>query len=179
MPHNDRDTYRVVHDFVVNEQLLLTEQQTQRLAAIAVIAWNTARPLSVTEQHAFLYPDDTRAGKYRQSMLVNSRGQLRDYPSARLVPALMARFFWVPYQTLLAGQRQIKTEMEEEAAWQVAAVLRAIHPFEEGNRILAWVIENRLRQCFGLPVLPQLRPKPHFDRFRDEYFLPRVEKLTR
>lgn len=173
------DAYDAVHAFVVINNYLLKDELARRAAALAQVAWSSTEPVSVKTQHEFLFNQDERAGCYRESVLVNQLGEARDYPRAMLVRQLMVRVFAPAYRKAVCGETVHREALPEEVAWQIGAVLRAIHPFERGNLVLSWIIENQVRRRCGLPLVIALRPKAEFDRFRQEMFFPMVEKLLR
>jgi hypothetical protein len=170
------DAYDALHAFVVINNYLLKEDLVRRAADVAQEAWSSPLPVSVKTQHEFLFDQDERAGCYRESVLVNRLGAPRDYPRASLIPRLMVRVFTPAYEKAVAGETVHPEASGEEVAWYIGAVLRAIHPFERGNLVLSWIIENQVRRRHGLRLVIPLRSKDEFDLFRQEKFLPLVEK---
>jgi hypothetical protein len=94
-----------------------------------------------------------------------------------MVPRLMVQVFRPSYKRALLGDTTAIAPAVEEALWRVGAMLRAIHPFQEGHRVLSWVIENQLRNWSGLQPVMQLKPKPLFDDYRNRLFWPYANQL--
>lgn len=168
--------YELVRAFVFHNSILLQNDEVSKVASLAVVTWQKREPVSPKTQHEFLYSTDPRAGEYRDAVLVNCMGQMRDYPKASVVPLYMDRFFMPAYERICAGGVPHTEDKRADVAWQLGAILRAIHPFFQGNLILSWVIENQLCLLFGLSPIIGLRPKAEFDAFRHNVFFPVVEK---
>jgi hypothetical protein len=176
---SEAEAYEAAHDFVVINNLLMPEPFVVRLGKVAEVTWNYPAPVAAKTQHEFVYQADTRAGRYRDSVLINRLGQMRDYPPASQVSQLMVRLFIPSYKRIFDQEVKCRPEISGDAAWQIGAILRSIHPFEKGNLVLSWVIENQLRLRFGLPIELALRPKAVFDTFRYDIFFPLVEKMLK
>lgn len=159
-----------VAKFVSKNSITLTPVEQGRLVSAAELTWNSSKIMSVGTLHAHIFADTIDAGMYRDRAVTNKLGQLRDYPRSDMVYRLMVQVFQPSYQRVLAGDYTAVGRSIEEAAWRVGAMLRSIHPFDDGNRVLSWLIENQLYVQHGLPICPLQKPKPVFDFYRQHLF---------
>ncbi len=166
-----------VSAFVAENRITLTENQLVALVRAAEKAWNQQNRLSVPLLHEMIFADVKGAGAYRVQQLINSRQEERAYPRSDIVPRLMVQVFHPTYQRVFDNDLTESNLSIEEACWRVGALLRSIHPFLVGNRVLSFVIENQLRRRHGLPVATLLRPKPVFDFYRHELFKPYAKRM--
>ncbi len=159
--------------------LALPADLHERLVTLCERVWNSREPKSATLLHEFLFQDRADAGLFRQESLMNQMGVQRNYPRSDMVPRLMEQVFRPSYERALAGDVTAIGASVEESLWRVGAMLRIIHPFRTGNRLVSWVIENQLRNWSDLPPIMQLRPKPSFDLYRNFHFWPYANQMLR
>lgn len=163
--------------FVAQNRITLTKDQKDGLVTAAEKAWNNMNRLSAPLLHEMIFADVERAGAFRDRELVNSQQEERAYPRSDIVPRLMVQVFRPTYQRVFDNDLPEPNLSIEEACWRVGALLRSIHPFLVGNRVVSFIVENQLRRRHGLSVVTLLRPKPIFDFYRHELFWPYAKKM--
>ena len=168
-----------VSAFLAENRITLTENQHAALVRTCEKAWNQQNRLFAPLLHEMIFADVEGAGVFREQVLINSRQEERAYPRSDIVPRLMVQVFRPTYQQVYDRDLTEPNLSIEEACWRVGALLRSIHPFLVGNRVLSFVIENQLRRRHGLPVATLLRPKPVFDFYRNVLFKPYAKKMMR
>ncbi len=168
-----------VSAFVAQHRITLTENQYAALVTASEKSWNQQNRLFAPLLHEMIFADVEGAGVLRVQQLINSRQEERAYPRSDIVPRLMEQVFRPTYQQVYDRDLTEPDLSIEEACWRVGALLRSIHPFLVGNRVVSFVIENQLRHRHGLRVATQLGSKDIFDRYRQNQFWPYAKKLMR
>lgn len=166
-----------VADFCQQNQIVLSDEQSKRLVRVAEDVWNNVYIQSMKQLHGYIFVDIPEAGQYRDCAIVNDSGRSRAYPRSDMVYRLMVQVFRPTYERVLAGDGKAVGDSVEEVVWRVGAILRSIHPFLEGNRVLSWVVENHLRVLNRLPIRTEQKPKPDFDHYRQNLFWPYADKM--
>lgn len=170
---------RCVRAFIQQNEVKLSPTATYGLDEVARKVWSDMTALCFVEScHRYIYEkEDARAGQFRRTVLLSMKGTVRDYPKSALVQKLWSRLFQPAYDTAFNGRYSYISHLPEDIAWYVGALMRCIHPFETGNLILSWVVENHVRLKLGLSLTAELRPKQVFDEFREKQFLPLLSEF--
>jgi len=139
--------------------------------AVAIVQKATETPLDIVALNQTLMATDMHAGEYRQSAVHTLRGSSlieRDLPRYTAVTKLMFSFKRA-YKKALSGAVPDGVVNYEYLAWSVAANGRCLHPFRVGNTRLFMLVENHIRQVYGLPWRIDMCTKEKFDEFRNAY----------
>lgn len=142
---------------------LSNAERSAYVAATDMVMENWQVPFNVRDIHHVMFAGGKDAGRFRSACVIGVNGQCRNLPPYTRVEFLMGRFSCAYHRTL-AG---IFDEYDVvDVAWSIAALGRFIHPFVFGNIRTFHLIENQLRQNFGLPWRCDLEPKRRFTDLR-------------
>jgi hypothetical protein len=150
---------------------LTKSEQVAYCNAVTVIQQAGQRPVDIQNLHRVMLGEDRCAGMYRQGSVIDLRGVKvvkRDFPRHSAIPQLMYSFRRL-YENALSGNYTSEVVNIAELAWIVGANGRCLHPFVLGNTRLFLLLENHVRQVYGLPWEVSFQQKQKFSAFRVMY----------